>query len=59
MASVDDVFSKIKINMGDIIYEKLNIGPTLNFNEKLYRQSLNRKFVAHINKSMIFNPLKR
>ena len=59
MASVDDVFSKIKINMGDIIYEKLNIGPILNFNEKLYRQSLNRKFVTHINKSMIFNALKR
>ena len=24
--------------------EKLNIGPTLNFNERLYRQSLNKKF---------------
>ena len=59
MASVDDVFLKIKINMGNIIYEKLNIGPTLNFNEKLYRQSLNKKFLTHINKSMIFNALKR
>ena len=39
--------------------EKLNIGPTLNFNERLYRQSLNKKFVTHIRKSMIFNALKR
>ena len=50
---------KIKINMDDIMHEKLNIGPTLNFNEKLYRQSLNKKFSAHISKSMIFNVLKR
>ena len=50
---------KIKINMDDIMHEKLNIGPTLNFNEKLYRQSLNKKFSTHINKSMIFNALKR
>ena len=45
--------------MDDIIREKLNIGPTLNFNERLYRQSLNKKFGTHINKSMIFNTLKR
>ena len=45
--------------MDDIMREKLNIGPTLNFNEKLYRQSLNNKFGTHINKSMIFNALKR
>ena len=50
---------KIKINMDDIMHEKLNIGPTLNFNEKLYRQSLNKTFSAHISKSMIFNVLKR
>ena len=44
--------------MDDIICEKLNIGPTLNFNERLYRQSLSKKFGTHINKSMIFNALK-
>ena len=45
--------------MDDIIREKLNIGPTLNFNERLNRQSLNKKFGPHISKSMIFNALKR
>ena len=39
--------------------EKLNIGPNLNFNERLYRLSLNQKFGAHIKKSMIFTALKR
>ena len=33
--------------MDDIMHEKLNIGPTLNFNERLYRQSLNKKFGTH------------
>ena len=41
------------------MYDKLNIGPTLNFNERLYSQSLNKKFGTHINKSMIFNAFKR
>ena len=45
--------------MDDIMHEKLNIGPTLNFNERLYRQSLNNKYGTHINKSMILNDLKR
>ena len=45
--------------MDDIMYEKFDIGPTLNFNEKLFRQSLNKKFGTHIRKSMIFNALKR
>ena len=45
--------------MDDIMREKLNIGPTLNFNERLYRQSLNKKFGTHTKKSMIFNALKR
>ena len=45
--------------MDDIMREKLNIGPTLNFNERLYRQSQNKKFGTHINKSMIFNVLQR
>ena len=45
--------------MDDSMYEKLNIGPTLNFNEKLNRQSLNKKFSTHINKSMISMPLKK
>ena len=45
--------------MDDIMREKINIGPTLNFNERLYRQSLNKKFGTHISKSMIFNALKR
>ena len=35
---------KDKKNMDGLMYEKLNIGPTLNFNEKLYRQSLRKKF---------------
>ena len=41
--------------MDDIMREKLN----LNFNERLYRQTLNKKFGTHIRKSMIFNALKR
>ena len=41
------------------MHEKLNIGLTLNFNERLYRQSLNKKFGTHINKSTLFNALKR
>ena len=45
--------------MDNTIREKRNIGPTLNFNERLYMQSLNKKFGTHINKSMIFNALKR
>ena len=45
--------------MNDIMREKFNIGPTLNFNERLYRQSLNKKFGRHINKPMIINALKR
>ena len=45
--------------MDDIMREKLNIGSNLNFNERTYRQSLNKKFGAHIIKSMIFNALKR
>ena len=44
--------------MDDIMREKLNIGPTLDFSERLCRQSLNKKFRTHINKSMIFNALK-
>ena len=42
--------------MDDIIFEKLNIGPTLNFHERLNRQSLNKKFGTHINKFMISMP---
>ena len=45
--------------MDDIMREKLNIRPTLNFDERLYRQFLNKKFGAHINKFMIFTALKR
>ena len=45
--------------MDDIMHKKLNIGPTLNFDERLYRHSLNKKFGTHINKSMVFNALKR
>ena len=45
--------------MDNITREKLNIGPTLNFNERRYRQSLSKKFGTHINKSIIFNALKR
>ena len=39
--------------------EKINVGPNSNFNERLYRQSLNKKFGTRINKSMTFNALKR
>ena len=45
--------------MDDIMREKINIGPTLNFNERLCRQSLNKKFGTHIKNYMIFNALKR
>ena len=45
--------------MDDIMREKLNIGPFLNFNKRLYRQSLNKKFGTHLTKSMIFTALKR
>ena len=45
--------------MDDIMRKKFNVGPTLNFNERLYRQFLNKKFGTHINKFMIFNALKR
>ena len=45
--------------MDDIMREKLNIGSNLNFNERVYRRSLNKKFGTHINKSMIFTALKR
>ena len=45
--------------MDDTMREKLNTGPTLNFNKRLYRQSLNKKFGTHISKSMIFTALKR
>ena len=44
--------------MDDIMHEKLNISPTLNFNEKRNRQSLNKKFSTHINKFMISVPWK-
>ena len=43
--------------MGDIMHEKRNIDLTLSFNERLYRQSLNKKFGTHVSKSMIFNTL--
>ena len=33
--------------MDDIMYDKLNIGPTLNFNERLYSQSLNKIWHTH------------
>ena len=45
--------------MDDIKREKRNIGPTLNFNERLYRQSPNKKFGTHTCKPMIFNVWKR
>ena len=32
--------------MDDIMHKKLNIGPILNFDERLYRQSLNKN-LAH------------
>ena len=45
--------------MIDIMYEKLNIDPTLNFNEKFYKEYiLNKKFGTHVNKFMVFDVLK-
>ena len=38
--------------------KSLIIGPTLNFNKKLNRQSLNKKFRTHISKSMVSMPGK-
>ena len=49
----------VKLNMDDIMREKLNISPTLNFNERLFRQSLNKKLGTRINQSLILNALKR
>ena len=44
--------------MDDIWQKKLNTDRTLNFNRRLYRQSLNKKFGTHIHKSTILRPWK-
>ena len=44
--------------MDNIGQEKPKKGPMLNVNEKLYRQSLNKKFGTHIEKPMVFKTFK-
>ena len=38
--------------MDGIRKERLNAGPILNFNERLYRQPLSKKFFAYVKKSV-------
>ena len=38
--------------------ERPNEGPFLNVNKKLYRQSLNKTFSTHVEKSMVFKSFK-
>ena len=45
--------------MDDIRQERPNEGPILNFNKRLYGESLNRKFGTHIEKYMFFKTLKK
>ena len=45
--------------MENIRQKKLNVGPILNFINRLYRQFQNKKFGTHIHKSMIFKALKK
>ena len=44
--------------MEDIRQERSNKGPILSFNKRLSRQSLNKKFGIHFEKSMVFKTLK-
>ena len=46
------------LNMEDIRQERSNKGPILSFNERLSRQSLNKKFGIHFEKSMVFKTSK-
>ena len=39
--------------------EKPSEGPISNFSKSLYRQSLNRNFGTHVQKSMVFKTLKK
>ena len=45
--------------MDHIRKERPNEGPILNFNGRLYSQSLNKKFRTHGEKSTIFKTLKK
>ena len=44
--------------MDGIRHERPNEGPILNFNERLYKQSLNKTCGTHAEKSMVFKTLK-
>ena len=39
--------------------ESSNEGQIFNLNTKLYRQSLNKKFGTHVEKSMVFKNFKK
>ena len=45
--------------MNDIRQERPNEGPILNFNKRLYKQSLNKKFGIHVEKSIVLKILKK
>ena len=45
--------------MDPIRQERPNEDPILNFNKTHYRQSLNKKFGKHVEKSMVFKTLKK
>ena len=45
------------LNMGDIRQESSNDGSILNFNKRLYRQSLNNTFSTNVEKSIVFKKI--
>ena len=49
----------ILINMEDIRQKRLRKGPILSLNERLKKNSRNKKFVTHIEESMVFKVLKK
>ena len=50
---------KIILNMDDIRQEIPKKSPILYFYKRHYRQSLNKTFRTHVDKSMIFKTLKK
>ena len=53
-----NIIREIILNMDGIRQERPNEGPIWNFNERLYRQSLNKKFGTHVRKIMVFKSLE-
>ena len=47
------------LNKDDIKQERPNGGPILNFNKRLYRQYLSKKFEIHVKKTMVLKTLKK